>query len=145
MSEHEFSDLNAYDDLDDLFEDLARQAGEAEAFWETVPPWYRTRLVPGFLGAHEARGIVIFVELLPDDPEEVQEDPTPWNALVRGYSVACVEGEMGYAYSASLVPVNRETFEEARTAGWAIPWERVAQEGLDQIREWGNLADPGLN
>jgi hypothetical protein len=64
--------------------------------------------------------LTCYWEILAPDADE-RLDPSM--ILVRGFSEACPEGEMGVEYRAGAsLPCSREAFEEARKLNWPSLW-----------------------
>jgi len=105
-------------DRSSFFDAFMREEQEAQrAANARVMPW-QSAIVPGqYFYRDSELGFRIYGEVLQE--EEPLRKGLENYRFIHGYSVACVEGEMGDIYVCQITKIiPKEEFEEARARSW---------------------------
>ncbi|MDO8508561.1 MAG: hypothetical protein Q7S27_02650 [Nanoarchaeota archaeon] len=99
---------------EDPFEILKRDMREADS---RVKPW-QSEIRPGeYFVRRSGLGFNIYGEIVPD--EEPRENHLRHYRFCRGYSIACMEGELGDIHVSTIEALlTKEEFEGAKQRGW---------------------------
>jgi len=82
----------------------------------TREQWDQVRA--GTYGVSFRHGLIIFYKVL----ETYMEEHLVGYVFCKGYSIACVHGEMGDVHRSDFAGlISKKTFELARSMGWNIP------------------------
>jgi len=90
--------------------------------YERMPKFLLEGLKPGHFYVTESCGLVIFGEITesPYEEDRALMKGNPHLREVRGYSVACVEGELGTACVSHMAPISKAAFEQAKKLNWEV-------------------------
>ena len=106
--------IEEFDDLEDLFEQMRRNQQAADS---KVEDWQRQIKPRDYFRRYSPHGFYIYGEVL--DEAESREPGLENYRLIRGYSLACHNGEMGDIHVSTVEKIlTEEEFEEARRRGW---------------------------
>ena len=115
-------EIQGFDNIEDMFAAIEGSRSIAKSRFEQMPSRVRNSLK-----AEEQKyvqdsgyGFLIFGEAKVSEHEEDREMDAeqPWYQLVRAYSSACPDGELGTTPVCDMTPISDEMFENAKAAGW---------------------------
>lgn len=128
--------FTSYNTIDEMFKDLVEAREEADA---RVQPW-QVEIKPGDLYMENTEyGFQIFGKILKSEGEgsKFYQEPHMKNyRLVKAFSVACPEGEMGDVHVSSITrKLSQWEFELAKDFKWNIrlPRHSTSREVLEEI------------
>lgn len=115
--------VRTFESPEEMIAYMDKMREDAREAFKRVPEWVKEALVPG---AHYMRiydeGLIIFGEVIESDYEEDRElmARSPELRLVRAFSVACPDGELGSEHVCTMLPVPPEVFEFAKSENWNV-------------------------
>jgi len=124
------ADIRYFDTPEEMFDHINKLQEEGIASYENMPDDIKSRLVTGqsFL-MPTPHGFLIFGKIIESEYDEDKQSlaASPHLRLVRAYSVACVEGEVGTQFACNLLPIPRYIFDLAKDRKWDLSLEYLVE------------------